>query len=74
MESIRKQEQRLKRPTQMQNNDTETVYFTYTTAKEYSRLGEYEPRSFYPVTDPNIDTFSKISTENEFLYICNQKI
>ena len=47
MESIRRQEQRLEKATQIQNYDNETVYFSYTTAKEYSRLGEYDPPSFY---------------------------
>ena len=50
MDSIRRQEQRLEKPTQIQNYDTETVYFTFTTVKEYSRLGEYEPPSFYAVS------------------------
>ena len=49
MDSVRRQEQRLEKPTQIQNYNTETVYFTYTTAKEYSRLGEYEPPSLYDV-------------------------
>ena len=46
MESIRRQEQRSEKPTQIQKYDTETAYFTYTTTNEYSRLGEYEPSSF----------------------------
>ena len=64
MESIKRQEQRLERPMEIQNCNIETEYFTYTTTKEYSRLGEYELPSFYIVT---LAHFSKISMDNEFL-------